>query len=186
MVCCDEKVRKSVLKLSAWLADQMENVMIHGILSNRCPICIGPPNEFGELPDAIYDTQPYPTVDAVDAIAADHTLDSERKSNGLAETTANDLGQKVVKALATIIGITENEVPQMLKDMRNMHTIVRDLKTSDGKRELAVNDIQATVEDLNAKSEEYGMAVQVMKSNEKKHKAQPVCRRISQFQRASP
>ncbi|KAF8432615.1 hypothetical protein BGX38DRAFT_1077160, partial [Terfezia claveryi] len=47
MVCCDEKVRKCVPRLSAWLADHMENVMIHGILSNRCPVCIAPPNEFG-------------------------------------------------------------------------------------------------------------------------------------------
>ncbi|KAF8427073.1 hypothetical protein EV426DRAFT_506455, partial [Tirmania nivea] len=47
MVCCDEKVRKCVPKLSAWLADYMENVMIHGIMSNQCPICIAPPNEFG-------------------------------------------------------------------------------------------------------------------------------------------
>ncbi|KAF8435241.1 hypothetical protein BGX38DRAFT_1074065, partial [Terfezia claveryi] len=47
MVCCDEKVRKCVPRLSAWLADHMENVMIHGILTNRCPVCIAPPNEFG-------------------------------------------------------------------------------------------------------------------------------------------
>ncbi|KAF8458605.1 hypothetical protein BGX38DRAFT_1080283, partial [Terfezia claveryi] len=47
MVCCDEKVRKCVPRLSAWLADHIENVMIHGILTNRCPVCIGPPNEFG-------------------------------------------------------------------------------------------------------------------------------------------
>ncbi|KAF8441926.1 hypothetical protein BGX38DRAFT_1078052, partial [Terfezia claveryi] len=40
MVCCDEKVRKCMPRLSAWLADHMENVMIHGILSNRCPVCI--------------------------------------------------------------------------------------------------------------------------------------------------
>ncbi|KAF8422736.1 hypothetical protein EV426DRAFT_505540, partial [Tirmania nivea] len=40
MVCCDEKVRKCVSKLSAWLADHMENVMIDGIASNRCPICV--------------------------------------------------------------------------------------------------------------------------------------------------
>ncbi|KAF8431494.1 hypothetical protein BGX38DRAFT_1083830, partial [Terfezia claveryi] len=47
MVCCDEKVRNCVPRLSAWLADHMENVMIHGILSNRCPVCIAPPNKFG-------------------------------------------------------------------------------------------------------------------------------------------
>ncbi|KAF8431879.1 hypothetical protein BGX38DRAFT_1227804, partial [Terfezia claveryi] len=35
----------------------MKNVMIHGILSNRCPVCIAPPNEFGDLPDTPYDTQ---------------------------------------------------------------------------------------------------------------------------------
>ncbi|KAF8423067.1 hypothetical protein EV426DRAFT_534593, partial [Tirmania nivea] len=43
MVCCDEKVRKCVPRLSAWLADPMEK-MIHGILSNRCLICIAPPH----------------------------------------------------------------------------------------------------------------------------------------------
>jgi len=37
----------------------MENVIIHGITSNRYPICIAPPDEFGELPDTPYDTQPH-------------------------------------------------------------------------------------------------------------------------------
>jgi len=60
LVCCDEKVRKCVPKLSAWFADHVENVMIHGITSNRCPICIAPPDELGELPDAPYYTQPHP------------------------------------------------------------------------------------------------------------------------------
>jgi len=51
MVCCDENVWSCVPKLSAWLAGHMENVRILGITYNRCPICIAPPNEFGELPD---------------------------------------------------------------------------------------------------------------------------------------
>ena len=59
MVCCDENVPSCIPKLSAWLADHMENVMIHGITSNRCPICIAPPDEFGELPDTLYDTRPH-------------------------------------------------------------------------------------------------------------------------------
>ncbi|KAF8430232.1 hypothetical protein EV426DRAFT_10373 [Tirmania nivea] len=50
MVCCDEKVRTCIPKLSAWLADHMENVMIHAILSSRCPICITPADELVTSP----------------------------------------------------------------------------------------------------------------------------------------
>lgn len=57
MVCSDEKIRCCIPKLSAWLADHMENVMIHGIYSNRCPICVAPPDEFGDLPEAPHDTR---------------------------------------------------------------------------------------------------------------------------------
>ncbi|KAF8414988.1 hypothetical protein EV426DRAFT_506761, partial [Tirmania nivea] len=39
MVCCDENIHRCVPKLSAWLADHMENATIHGIASNHCPIC---------------------------------------------------------------------------------------------------------------------------------------------------
>ncbi|KAF8441111.1 hypothetical protein BGX38DRAFT_1096925 [Terfezia claveryi] len=42
MVCCDEKGRKCVPRLSAWLADHMKNIMIHGILTNRYSVCIAP------------------------------------------------------------------------------------------------------------------------------------------------
>jgi len=38
MVCCDEKVQNCIPMLSGWLADYMENVMIHEISSNQCPI----------------------------------------------------------------------------------------------------------------------------------------------------
>ncbi|KAF8430818.1 hypothetical protein BGX38DRAFT_1079218, partial [Terfezia claveryi] len=38
-VFCDKKVYKCVPRLSTWLADHMENVMIHSILTNRCPVC---------------------------------------------------------------------------------------------------------------------------------------------------
>jgi len=37
----------------------MENVIIYGITSNHYPICIAPPDEFGELPDTPYDTWPH-------------------------------------------------------------------------------------------------------------------------------
>ena len=50
MVCCDEKVRKCVPKLAAWLADYIENCTLHGIATNRCPICTSPPDALGELP----------------------------------------------------------------------------------------------------------------------------------------
>jgi len=59
IVCCDETIWKCVPKLCSWLADHMENVMIHGIYSNRCPICIAPPDQFGDLPDTPYDTRLY-------------------------------------------------------------------------------------------------------------------------------
>ena len=81
MVCCDEKVRSCVPKLSAWLADHMENVMIHGITSNRCPICIAPPDEFGELPDVPYDTRPHPKYAAAYHNSDVEQLDSDGVKN---------------------------------------------------------------------------------------------------------
>ncbi|KAF8415846.1 hypothetical protein EV426DRAFT_541644, partial [Tirmania nivea] len=56
MVCCDENICRCVPKLSAWLADYMENAIIYGIASNRCSIYVAPPNEFGELPERPYET----------------------------------------------------------------------------------------------------------------------------------
>ena len=57
MVCCDEKVRKCIPRLTGWLADHMENANLHCIATNQCPICIAPNNELGELPDIPYATR---------------------------------------------------------------------------------------------------------------------------------
>ncbi|KAF8446789.1 hypothetical protein BGX38DRAFT_1093917, partial [Terfezia claveryi] len=50
ILCGDGKVRKCMPILSTWLADHMENVNIHGIKINRCPVCITSPQELGILP----------------------------------------------------------------------------------------------------------------------------------------
>jgi len=79
MVCCDETIRKCVPKLCSWLADHMENVMIHSIYSNRYPICIASPDQFRDLPDTPYDTKPYPSY-----AAAYHNSDIKcLESNGV-------------------------------------------------------------------------------------------------------
>ncbi|KAF8435537.1 hypothetical protein BGX38DRAFT_1100220 [Terfezia claveryi] len=39
IVCGDENVRRCIPIVSTWLADHMENVNIHCIKVNRCPIC---------------------------------------------------------------------------------------------------------------------------------------------------
>ncbi|KAF8414646.1 hypothetical protein BGX38DRAFT_1281763 [Terfezia claveryi] len=49
ILCGDGKVRKCIPVLSAWLADHMENVNIHDIKTNRCPVCIVSPRELGIL-----------------------------------------------------------------------------------------------------------------------------------------
>ncbi|KAF8425788.1 hypothetical protein BGX38DRAFT_1106890 [Terfezia claveryi] len=54
MVCADEKVRKCIPMVSSWLADHMENVNIHSIKTNRCPICTATPCELGTLPKRPY------------------------------------------------------------------------------------------------------------------------------------
>ena len=54
MSCSDEKVRQCIPIVSTWLADYMENVTIHGIKVNRCPICMVTPNEVGRVPKASY------------------------------------------------------------------------------------------------------------------------------------
>ncbi|KAF8420294.1 hypothetical protein BGX38DRAFT_1108662 [Terfezia claveryi] len=48
-----------MLRLSAWLVDYMKDVMIYSILSNRCPVCIAPPNKFEGLLDTPYNIQQY-------------------------------------------------------------------------------------------------------------------------------
>ena len=60
MVCCDEKVRRCVPKLTAWLADHMENATLHCIATNRCPICVAPVTDFGNLPDQPFEFRPHP------------------------------------------------------------------------------------------------------------------------------
>ena len=53
--------------------------MIYGITSNRCPIYIAPADEFGELPDTLYDTRPHSRY-----AAAYHNSDVEQmESDGV-------------------------------------------------------------------------------------------------------
>ncbi|KAF8441123.1 hypothetical protein BGX38DRAFT_1071751, partial [Terfezia claveryi] len=54
MVCGDENVRRCIPILSVWLADHMENVNIHCIKVNRCPICIASRDQLGLLPKRPY------------------------------------------------------------------------------------------------------------------------------------
>jgi len=75
------KVQKYVHKLTAWLADYMENVMTSDINSNRCTICFAPLDEFGELPDAPYDSRPHLRYAAAYHNSAVEQLESERVKN---------------------------------------------------------------------------------------------------------
>jgi len=52
--CGDKKVRKCIPIVSTWLADHMENVTIHRIKANRCPICMVTPSELGKVPKTPY------------------------------------------------------------------------------------------------------------------------------------
>ena len=45
--CADGKVRLCFPILSAWIADHMENVALHGLKTNTCPKCEVPTNELG-------------------------------------------------------------------------------------------------------------------------------------------
>jgi len=81
IVSCNEKVRNYILMLCGWLADHMENVMIHGISSNRCHICIAPPDQFGELSNASYATRPYPIYAATFHHSDIHILNSHGVKN---------------------------------------------------------------------------------------------------------
>ena len=45
--CADGKVRRCFPILSAWAADHMENVTLHGLKSNACPTCEVPAGELG-------------------------------------------------------------------------------------------------------------------------------------------
>jgi hypothetical protein len=54
VACADEKVRKCIPIVSSWLADHMENVNIHGIKTNLCPICTATHSQLGMLPKTPY------------------------------------------------------------------------------------------------------------------------------------
>ncbi|KAF8414522.1 hypothetical protein BGX38DRAFT_1110980 [Terfezia claveryi] len=58
IVCGDENVWRCIPIVSTWLADHMENVNIHCIKVNRCPICIASRDQLGLLPK-----RPYPQRD---------------------------------------------------------------------------------------------------------------------------
>jgi len=45
--CADGKVRRRFPILSAWIADHLENIALHGIKSNLCPKCAVLPGELG-------------------------------------------------------------------------------------------------------------------------------------------
>jgi len=47
--CADGKVRLCLPILSAWIADHMENVALHGLKTNACLKCEGPTNELGTI-----------------------------------------------------------------------------------------------------------------------------------------
>ena len=57
MSCGDEKVRKCIPIVSTWLGDHMENVSIHGIKTNRCPVCVVAPSQLGIIPKTPYDVR---------------------------------------------------------------------------------------------------------------------------------
>jgi len=54
VACGDEKVRKCIPVVSTWLADHMENVNIHRIKTNRCPVCTATQSQLGTLPKTPY------------------------------------------------------------------------------------------------------------------------------------
>ena len=64
MVCCDEKIRKCIPKVSAWLADYVENRGLHGIAHNQCAICIASTDQFGELSEQPFAPRPHATYAA--------------------------------------------------------------------------------------------------------------------------
>jgi len=47
IACADGKVRRCFPILSAWVADHIENVTLHGLKSNVCPTCEVPAGELG-------------------------------------------------------------------------------------------------------------------------------------------
>ena len=61
MVCYDETIRKCITKLAACLREHMENVVLQGIHTKGCPMCIAAPDEYGVLPKPPHETRPHPS-----------------------------------------------------------------------------------------------------------------------------
>ena len=55
MSCGDERVQKCIPIVSSWLVYHMENVSMHGIKTNRCPVCVVAPCQLGIIPKTLYD-----------------------------------------------------------------------------------------------------------------------------------
>ena len=54
MVCANEKVRRCIPILLSCLVDHIENMNIHGIKTNRCPICVVSASQLGMLLQSPY------------------------------------------------------------------------------------------------------------------------------------
>ena len=50
MICGDGKLRTWIAMLYTWQPDHMDNVNIHGIKTNRCPVCIASLQQLGIPP----------------------------------------------------------------------------------------------------------------------------------------
>ena len=55
MACADVKIRKCIPIVSSWLADHMQNVNIHGVKTNVCPISVATDTQLGILAKTPYD-----------------------------------------------------------------------------------------------------------------------------------
>jgi len=85
MACSDEKVRKCIPVVSSWLADHMENVNIHGIKTNQCPICMTTQSQLGTLPKT-----PYAVRKHEDYQSLFHAVDVDRYEQRKSRVVASD------------------------------------------------------------------------------------------------
>ena len=101
--CADGKIRRCFPILSAWVADHMENVALHGIKSNACPKCEVPPDALGTDAEQTYPTRDYAIYEHLEQENQHRSTDSGVGDiDAMFDTLAIKMGQNVFHGLQRV------------------------------------------------------------------------------------
>ena len=97
--CADGKIRRCFPILSGWIADHMENVLLHGIKSNACPKCEIPTEALG-IPSVSHRARDYTRYETYERNFS-HRSDSDHPLHKL-EKLGIKIGQNLFHGLPRV------------------------------------------------------------------------------------